>query len=172
MVMWFHGCRFHPLLVNQSAFHCTMNDVHTFEGVHYIPIKVTRDKETNGFLLVDSRSRCPNLVINRNGALSYGWLGQSSWRLHATGPCHQLHPSGEASGSKETFLRAFFFLLASHADAASQGPQPSAAEGTQYSRTTQVLGLSPHFLPFSPFPPHFPTFFWFPVFLHEPQGEP
>ena len=29
----------------QSVYHCTTDDVHTFEGVHYIPIKVIRDKE-------------------------------------------------------------------------------------------------------------------------------
>ena len=29
----------------QSIDHCAMDGVHTFEGVHYIPIKVIKDKE-------------------------------------------------------------------------------------------------------------------------------
>ena len=61
MVMRLHGCLLHPLLVNQSAYHCTMDDVHTFEGVRYIHIKVIRIKSGNGFLLVRSQSTCPSL---------------------------------------------------------------------------------------------------------------
>ena len=45
MVMWLHGCFLYPLFVNQSACHHTMDDVHIFEGTHYIPIKAIGDKE-------------------------------------------------------------------------------------------------------------------------------
>ena len=40
---WLCGCRLRALFVNLSTYHCTMDEVHTFEN--YIPIKVIKDKE-------------------------------------------------------------------------------------------------------------------------------
>ena len=143
--MWLHGCFLHPLLVNQSAYHCTMDDVHTFEGVHDIPIKVVRDKERNRFLLFGSRSRCTILVVEGRSAQKLGSLIRLAWAVGLATMCG--------------FTRLF--------PDAGDGCTPQASPILSYCSPI-VPPFFSHFPPISPVPPRplppSPPFFLVPQF--------
>ena len=140
-------CLFHPLFPTRLS-HCTVDHVHTFEGVHYIPIKFIRDKERNwvsaGWLSKQTTHFCYAKKPTESGLSVYREFPAGDeppppmvgWLIGTPGPypCHARTPGTGCT------------------------PQFPPIPPLQFLRFPTTSPIFTHLYPFSPISPRFPPF--------------